>query len=208
MFFSPQEICFSFVWPAPPPFPGHICYVRVASLSSGASHSRSKRASPETKLINLSIQLQCFPDLLPPACRSTGPVGLACMSWSELVPLCHSPRLFAVPKKGHFTIPTEFSRARIWQLLLLLNPHKLVSVGVCIMGSGWTISSVRMARSAGYSGDEGCEKTSPHCLPRNHRDPAPLCLCKLQLKAEPIPPSFHPYSHSSQVPKALTHCSV
>lgn len=132
----------------------------------------------------------------------------ACMSWPELAQLHHSPRLFAIPKKGRFTLPTEFSRAGMWQLLLLLSPQKLVSIGIDIMGSGRTISSVRMARSAGYSGDEGCEKTSPRCLPRTRRDPAPLHLCLPQLKAEPIPPSFQPYSCFPQVPKALTHCFI
>lgn len=46
----------------------------------------------------------------------------------------------AVPKE-HFTLPAEFG-AGIWQLL---SPQNLVSVdmGSFIMGSDWTISSVR-----------------------------------------------------------------
>lgn len=131
IFFSPQEICFFYVSPAPPLFPGHISCVKAAPV---ASHSGSHRASSENKLINLNIWLQCFPDPLPSAHRSPGPAGLAWMSWSELPQRHHIPR--------PFTIPAEFSGAGIWQLL---SPQNLVSVGIgsFIMGSAWTNSSVR-----------------------------------------------------------------
>lgn len=85
-------------------------------------------------------------------------------------------------------------------MFLLLSPQKFVSVDIDIMVSGWTISSVRMARSTGYSGDERYKMIGPHHLPRTH-SPSP------SLPAA-IPPSFQPYSHSPQVSKALTHCFI
>lgn len=58
----------------------------------------------------------------------------------------------------------------------------------------------QMARSRGYIGDKGWERTSPHHLPLTCRDPASIHLCCLhlqqQLKAEPIPPSSQSNSHS------------
>lgn len=54
----------------------------------------------------------------------------------------------------------------------------------------------QMAGSTGDIGDKGCERTSAHHLSLTCRNPAPLHLCCLLLKAEPIPPSSQSCSHS------------